>query len=332
MTTGTVHALRHVSESLRHNPLGDPFERDVHVYTPPGWDQDTPLPATMALAAFTSTGFGFLNRKWRALSLPERMDQLIADGMPPMLVVMPDPITCLGGSQYLDSTGIGRYQTWITEELPAWIEDRFPTTGAWGAVGKSSGGYGALAMAMMRPGTYKAIAAHSPDAGFEYCYPPDFPGALETIRTAGGLELWWKAFRQGRDLSGSDHAVINLLGMACAYSPDPAATPLPCELPVDFDTGALRPEVMEKLLAFDPVRMVPRCREALLGLEGLWLDVGRRDEFRLQVGARLLHQALEGAGILHEFQEHDGGHFKLNDRLSQSLPFLAERLSAGSID
>jgi len=324
---GNVHSLVHDSKALQDNPLGDPSVRDVLVYTPPNWDSKTPLPALFALPAFCGTAWGFLNRRWRDESLPERMDRLVAAGMPPMLVVIPDSITAVGGSQYLDSPGIGAYQEWITVELKAFIEERYPTTGAWGAIGKSSGAYGALVMAMQRPGCFRAIAAHSPDAGFEYCYPPDFPGAVEAIRTAGGVSSWWGEFLQGGPLRGAQHSVINLLGMSCAYSFQPGVEPLPCDLPVDLETGATRAEVFERWLELDPVRMAVESKDALEQLNGIWLDVGRKDEFRLQVGARLLHDELEALNVSHQFLEHPRGHFKLDHRFDHSLPFLAERLS-----
>lgn len=324
---GRVDALAHVSEVLRNNPLGDPHTREVYVYSPPGWNGEVRLPVLMALPSFCGTAWGFLNRRWRDESLPERLDRLVGEGMDPMLVVMPDSITAVGGSQYLDSPGIGAYQEWLTVELRSFVEERYPTTGAWGAMGKSSGAYGALVMAMQRPGVFQAIAAHSPDAGFEYCYPPDFPLAVEAIRAAGGLVAWWEDFGRGGALRRSDHGVINLLGMSCAYSYVEDADPLPCELPVDLETGATVREVFERWLEFDPVRMVPGSAEGLLGLSGFWLDVGQKDEFRLQVGARLLHRELVHYNVGHRFVEHERGHFKLDHRFDHSLPFLAGCLS-----
>ena len=280
----------------------------------------------LVLAGFTGSGFGFLNRKWRAPSLPERLDALVEAGMPPMALVMPDVLTAVGGCQYLDSEGIGHYATWIVEELRDFVGVKLALNGAWGVVGKSSGGYGALVLSMNHPGAFQAIAAHSPDAGFEYCYPPDFPGAVETIRAAGGLEAWWSDFQQGGPLKSRDHAVLNLVGMSCAYSPDPARTPIPCVLPVDLETGETRAEVFEAWTRFDPARMVASHQEALEDLAGIYLDVGLKDEFRLQVGARQVSRALGQSGISHHFAEHAGGHFQLNARFDLSLPFLRENL------
>ena len=41
----------------------------------------------------------------------------------------------------------------------------------------------------------------------------------------------------------------------------------------------------------------------------------------------MLRRAFEEAGVAHHYDEHDGGHFKLNSRFDSSLPFLARALS-----
>ena len=309
-------------ECLRGNPLGDPSQREIHVWSPFGVDSKESLPWVLVLPAFTSTGVAYLSRAWRKPSLPQVLDGLISQGMKPCRVILPDAMTAVGGSQYLDSAGIGAYATWLVEELPRFLGQHYGASAEWYATGSSSGGYGALSLAMLRPGHFKAIAAHSPDAGFETCYPPDFPGAVETIRDAGGLSAWWSDFCERDFLKGSDHSVLGLVGMSCAYSPQPGTQPLPCRLPVDLETGALLPEVFDSWLEHDPVRMIPQHTQALDSLSGIYLDVGRRDEFRLQVGARRLAKALENSSAALAYSEHEGGHFGLKSRLRTSIPWL----------
>jgi hypothetical protein len=38
---GTVKVLRHESEILKNNPLGDPHIRDLYVYLPPEYEDET---------------------------------------------------------------------------------------------------------------------------------------------------------------------------------------------------------------------------------------------------------------------------------------------------
>ena len=61
-----------------------------------------------------------------------------------------------------------------------------------------------------------------------------------------------------------------LLGCAACFSARPDGTP---ELPFDPRTGALRPEVWQRWLDWDPVRMVDRYADALRSLR---LDLDRR--------------------------------------------------------
>lgn len=315
--------LRRVkATALYDNPLGDPYEREVALWVPPGG----PHPALLALPGFTGSHYGFLNRRWRSESLPERLERLQADGMPPCIVVMPDVMTTVGGSQYLDTPTIGAYATWLCDELLPLVDAEFPTTGSWGVFGKSSGGYGALHLSMTRPGRFQALAAHAPDCGFAYGYAPDFPAAVESIRRAGGLEAWWERFLSGGELKGEDHGVINLIAMSMCYSPNVKAQPIPADLPVDLETGETRSEVFERWAAFDPAEMVSGHASNLEGMS-IWLDCGRRDEFRLQVGARMVRRAFQAHGVAHHYEEHEGGHFKLNSRLDLSLPFLAQALT-----
>ncbi|MEC7240782.1 MAG: alpha/beta hydrolase-fold protein [Myxococcota bacterium] len=319
---GTVKQHWMDAGSLRGNPLGDPFQREIHVWSPFGVSPEESLPWVLVLPAFTSTGVAYLSRAWRKPSLPQVLDGLVSEGMRPCRVVLPDAMTAVGGSQYLDSVGIGNYATWLVEELPGFLSQHYADHTDWFATGSSSGGYGALSLAMLRPGHFRAVAAHSPDAGFETCYPPDFPVAVETIRDAGGLFAWWEDFRTRDSLKGSDHAVLGLVGMSCAYSPQPDAVPLPCRLPVDLDTGALLPEIFDIWLRHDPVRMVPHHSKSLAEISGIYLDVGRRDEFRLQVGARMVARALERHSVPLAYSEHEGGHFGLKSRLRVSIPWL----------
>ena len=104
---GSQTTLWHDSVRLRGNPLGDPHLREVVILHPPGVDPSAPCPAALALAGFTGGIFSFLNRRWREESLPERLDRLVHAGMPPLRIVIPDPLTRLGGGQVLGSVGTG---------------------------------------------------------------------------------------------------------------------------------------------------------------------------------------------------------------------------------
>jgi enterochelin esterase family protein len=135
-----------------------------------------------------------------------------------------------------------------------------------------------------------------------------------------------EAFLEKPDLSGDGHAVINVLAMSAAYSPNPQS-PLGFDLPMDLRTGELVPEVWERWLAFDPLRACERQRDALASLELLHLECGLRDEFHLQWGLRRLVARLRELGVACHHEEHEGGHFGTDGRFGLLFPKLIAALS-----
>ena len=84
-----VLILRHESRCLRGNPCGDPHERDVWYYLPPGYlGTDRRYPVLWCLTGFTGTGqMAVTGNRW-APGLADRLDRLIAEGMPPVIVAL----------------------------------------------------------------------------------------------------------------------------------------------------------------------------------------------------------------------------------------------------
>ena len=73
----------------------------------------------------------------------------------------------------------GRYLDYLCDEVVPFIDERYPTHGDRehrGLSGKSSGGYGAMVVPMLRPDVFAGLASHAGDALFECCYLPDVPG------------------------------------------------------------------------------------------------------------------------------------------------------------
>ncbi|MFY9316122.1 MAG: hypothetical protein WAO95_11265 [Burkholderiales bacterium] len=72
--SGTVVFLEHDSKILRGNPLGDPHERKLAVWLPPGYDGsgNKRFPVLYDLVGFTGSGLSHLG--WKAFSdnVPER--------------------------------------------------------------------------------------------------------------------------------------------------------------------------------------------------------------------------------------------------------------------
>jgi S-formylglutathione hydrolase FrmB len=310
---GRTHLLEHASAALIGNPLGDPAVRDVYVHEPKGCE-GRPLPAILILPGYAGTGEKLLARGLSDVSMATRVDRLVAAGCPPFRAVLPDVMTSLGGSQYVDSAGIGAYATWLADELPAFLAAKFPTTG-WGVAGKSSGGFGALHLALTRPAVFAAVACHSGDLGFDLCYLADLVPAMRAMAAAGSVERFVAAFWAKDEPSHVEFAGLNLLCMATAYGR---------RLPFDLAAGTVDHDVLRGWSALDPV---VRDVEPFRGLKALFLDCGDRDEHGLQFGARRLAARLRDAGIAHVHEEFPGGHRNTSGRWDRSLPILAGALS-----
>lgn len=327
-----IEVLAHESRCLAGNLPGDPVRRDLWVYLPPGYgDGGARYPVLWCLTGFTGTGaMAVTGNRW-APGLAARLDRLVAGGCPPVIVAFPDCFTRWGGSQYLDSPALGAYETYLCDELVPFLDARYrtvPRREARGVFGKSSGGYGALRLGMLRPDRFGAVACHSGDMAFELCYAGDFPRAAAALAKAGFLEKWREAFEKSEKKRSADFPALNTFAMAAAYSPSPAS-PLGFELPFDPATGERRPEVWARWLAHDPVVLVDRpvCEAALRSLSLLFLDCGSDDEYQLHLGLRLLAGKLARKGIPHEVEEFPDDHSGISYRYEVSVPKLARALS-----
>ncbi|HAM37086.1 MAG TPA: esterase [Elusimicrobia bacterium] len=319
---------------LKENALRDPRLRHVPVYLPPSYGtvRGRRYPVIYCLAGFTSTGRSFLNfNPWRE-NLPERFDRLLAAGRArEAVLVMPDCFTALGGSQYLNSSATGRYEDHVVHELVAFFEDKLSLSrrpAGRAIVGKSSGGYGALMLAMKHPDVFGHAASHSGDMFFEVCYGGDIPKFVTALgKYSGSVDRFLKAFLAARDKEGFDHALVNLTAMSACYSPNPKSR-RGFDLPCDCRTGEIVPEVWARWKALDPVCAAARFRANLKKLKTIFFDCGTRDEFHLHLGARKFAQALKNLGVRHDYEEHGLGHFDMAERWDRSLALLSRQLKA----
>lgn len=329
---GRVEIVEFESEVLRHNPAGDPHVRRIPVWLPPSYDtrSERRYPVLYVLAGFGGRGRMLLNDNPWSPSLDDRLDALTAAGRcAEMIVVMPDCFTRFGGSQYVNSAATGRYRDHLVDELVPAIDARYRTLAARehrGVAGKSSGGFGALTLGMREPDVFGAVACHSGDLLFEWCYGVDLPKACSVLQAAGGVKRFLDAFDSKPQKGKDDFLTFNVVGMAACYSPDPAAE-LGIALPVDLATGLRREDVWRRWLAFDPLRSLGECEAALRSLRLLFLDCGTRDEYHLHHGARLFARELATRGIAHEFLEYDDGHMNVSYRYDESLPRLSHAIA-----
>jgi S-formylglutathione hydrolase FrmB len=332
---GSLDRLVVESEALADNPLNDPAIRPLWVYRPPGVELDhpKPLPSIYVIQGYTGQVDMWANRPMLEPTFLERLDAMFAvRECPDAIVVMVDAWTSYGGSQYLNSTGTGRYLDYLCDEVVPFVDERYPTQPSRdhrGLTGKSSGGYGAMVVPMLRPDTFGALASHAGDALFECCYLADFRNVARLLRDRfeGSYEVFFERLRAADHIDWDKLGEpLEVYGYAAAYSPDPER-PGKALLPFDIATGRLLDDVWAQWLDKDPVRMAPQYADALRSMHRIYLDAGREDEYYLDLGAQAFAAELERLGIAHTLELFDGKHGGLTYRYPGAIRELVVALT-----
>lgn len=336
--SGRVDRLRLISEALKRNPLGDPNERPVWVQKPPGYDDNS---ARRYPVIYVLMGYGGLltNLQYRQPYAPlllESVDALhVEDPATQFLTVYLDGWTRYGGSQYVDSPGTGRYHTFFCDEVVPFIDRLYrtlPDRDHRAVTGKSSGGFGAMITAMLRPDLFSVFASQAGDALYETNYMREFGAATRALREYDGdIMTFWADFTSRPAFSKtSDQILWVLLGVAACFSADADGRVV---LPFDTTTGRVRDEVWARWLAWDPVRMLEQSSfaDAMLSMNGIWVDAGTSDDFNLDLGALAFTDGLTAIGVPSDrlnFELVDANHWTISHRYPAALRWVAQKLAS----
>lgn len=349
---GRLVEVEFESRILADNPLGDPAVRRFPVWLPPGYDGGRKrYPVLYDLVGYTGAGMSHTNWQGFDENVPERAARLIhSHKMTGCIIVFPDCFTALGGNQYVNSSAIGNYADYLTREIIPFIDSEFRTLAARehrGCFGKSSGGYGALLHGMKYARYWGAVACHSGDSYFDFIYRSDWPNTLTQLarfaeprqrpgewqrpganneglddgRIARFLQHAWKRPRLNHN---EMHCLMNLC-MAATYDPDPDA-PNGFRVPFDLDTGEIIAPRWRQWLRHDPINLVKRYAKNLRTLKGLYIDCGWRDQYHIHYGSRIIAERLRDNDVPHVYEEFDGTHSGIDQRMDVSLPFLQKVL------
>ena len=334
---GRLEPLTIHSTVLEDNHLGDPADRPLWVYVPPGYDDEPErrYPSVYVIQGYGGFVSAWANRQAYRPPFTETADDLFSRGeVPPCVVVYVDAWTQYGGSQFVDSPGTGRYHTYLCEEVVPFVDARYRTLTEpqhRGIMGKSSGGFGAMVTPMLRPDLFGGLATHAGDALYELLYLPEFAKAVRALRAYdGSIEAWWKDFQTRVAFTRSDDFdLLMMYGVAACFSAADDGTPM---LPFHPVSGRLVDDIWARWLDWDPIRMVPAHADALRSLSAVWIDGGRSDQFYLDLGAIAFRDALSEIGVTDtvHFELFDGTHSNIDWRYPMSLGWLAARLTPGS--
>lgn len=322
------------SKLLAGNPLGDPTDRDVLVYTPPGHDdRKARLPTVMVLAGYGGTNHSLVNHDQFQPNLVERFDAMVERGdCPPAIMVLPDASNRWGGSQFVDSEATGPYQRYLVEEVVPFVDAHYrtiPRREGRAVVGRSSGGFGALRLGIDRPEAFGVIGSHAGDSAFELSIRPDLTSVAIALDRAGGIGPFVEAFF--REPGGHSFGAMMTIAYGAAYAPDMQAPPAFTRMPFDARTGVVDDAQWQRWLDHDPLVRLQRDPDALSTAGLIYIDAGNRDEHGLHFGSRMIAELLQQRGRPVQYEEFDGGHRGTGHRYDISLPrLIAACASAGS--
>jgi S-formylglutathione hydrolase FrmB len=307
-------------KSLSGNFLNDPVKREITVIEKNVKDS---TPALIGLAGFFGSSVSFLNRSYIGHDFLRVLNVIAEKKSGSFLIVLPDTMTSYFGNQYVNSSAVGNYEDFIVKDVVNFIKEEYGKR-KMGIFGKSSGGFGSYTLAAKHPEIFGGFIDVSGDSGFEYCYLKDFPTAISVLgsKTPGQFIEY---FRNKPRPDNSEMSVMNTIAMAAFYSPD-RSSKIGFQLPFDRKFHTFIDDVWEKWLTFDPLRNVKEFIENLKD-EKVILQVGRRDEFSLNIGMKGLSRILDNDKVKHEYREYDEGHFGIEYLYEDSIPSLIKALT-----
>ncbi|WP_457940336.1 alpha/beta hydrolase [Mesorhizobium sp. 10J20-29] len=314
--------------ALVGNLLGTSDVQDVAVYLPPSYDSD---PERRYPSIYLLHGIFDDYGVWLKFEeVPARLDRLITAGaIPEMLVIMPNGGNKYGGGYYRNSPISGHWADYIADDLVGHVDAEFRTIareGSRAVVGHSMGGYGALHLAISRPGVFSVIWSMSPcclAATDDFGFGNDAWKRAARVETSEDIENL---------MANRDFYAVAALGVVSAFSTEVGEPPVFGDFPFDIVRGevVLDNAAYDKYLDSLPIRQVRQARDNLRRLRGLGIGVGLGDQFlHIPPGTIELSQRLGSERIPHLLDVHDGDHRqRVGERLETLvLPWVGARIA-----
>jgi S-formylglutathione hydrolase FrmB len=315
VTAAQLDILDVAGEKLRGNPLGDPLARRVAVFAPKGAAADVPLPLVIYLPGWGGSSEDVIaagDTAWCA----RVVDELARRELPVRIAVV-DGRSRYGGSQFLNSAATGNYADYVAEEIVPAVEGRYALAKEGAAkrivAGHSSGGYGALLLAMRRQQLFGAVVALSPDSDFATTHKPLVE--QPSVRAIKRADV--EAAFAGK--LPEDGLARLIMGLCANYAPtEPGRFAWLYD-----DDGRWQPDAWQHWLELDPLTLVRRRDDAFAPAQRIYLDGAEHDEFGANIGARKIHEELRKRESPSTFYEAPGQHSDhLGARLVRGLGWV----------
>ncbi len=306
------------STAIEGNLEGNAAGRDVIVVLPPSYRGN---PSRRYPVLYALHGYSIGAEQWiKEIRIPQVVEGAFAEGVPEMIVVLPDSKTLHNGSMYSSSVTTGDFENFVAHDLVGYIDGHYrtiPDRGSRGLVGHSMGGYGATRIGFKHADVFGALYIMSP-----CCTTARPAGGALTPQMLASIE----ALKPSDDMSKLPFPVRGLLAMSSAWSPDPARPPLYLDLPYDKD-GRPIDTVFDRWTANSLFAILDQWVPNLKRYKAIAMDVGDQDG--LKADTQKLHEKLLAYGIANSFELYQGTHtsrvaYRFQD---QVLPFFGKNLN-----
>jgi S-formylglutathione hydrolase len=311
----SVQRIQVHGKSLEGNLEGDSPDRDVAVYLPPSYTSQANrrYPVVYLLHGFTDDVDHWWGVKQHFVNVPAVVDKSLAAGAKELIVVMPNAFTRYQGSMYSNSATTGDWETYVAQELVAYIDAHYrtiPEAAGRGLAGHSMGGYGAIRIGMKRPGVFSSLYLLSP-----------------CCMAAGNARPMPKAeaIHDPAEVAKADFFTKAMFASAAAWSPNPKNAPLFLDLP--YKNGEVQPQVVAKWQANAPLTMIDQYISNLKRYKAIAMDAGTKDQ-PIAGTVETLSKILKDYGIQHVSESYEGDHVnRIAERLeTKVLPFFGANL------
>ena len=327
-TTSVLEWAFITSPALEDNWLGDSNLKKNKVYLPKAYQLDTvkTFPVLYLLPSFSLSANACFSAMVE-LNLQDVFDDYFDQnpGNPFIIVVVDGKTECYNSGWYVNSWMTGDYEDYVIQELIPYIDANYrtrPYRASRGIAGHSTGGYGAIMLAMKHADKFGWVYGLSP-AGldFEDIY----------LRTMKSMVVWAIEYSQTdppTPYGQYDHWMVSVIvTLAMVYSPDfTKAEPYCSNFPITSD-GTVINAVWEKWLLHDPIRLVDNYKANLASLLGIKFDCGDMDNELIEA-TKNFSQKLTDESITHTFDKFEGDHSNhLFERMTEHmLPFMFTHL------
>jgi S-formylglutathione hydrolase len=320
---GTYARIKVHGKSLEGNLSGEPADRDVSVYLPPGYQtqNNRRYPVVYLLHGYTNSDIGWFGPDSRGSFANGNTMTAAADraftsrGTREFILVMPNAYTMYQGRMFSNSITTGDWEGFIARDLVAYMDGHYrtiPDRASRGLAGHSMGGYGTVRIAAKYPQVFSAI----------YILSACCLTANLNPNPQGSTKA--EALKSPEEAKGAERGLATLLAEAAAWSPNPQNPPFYFDLPAR--DGKIQPAVVAKWVANAPLAMIDQYANSLKMLR-IGMDVGDKDG--LATSNRELNRVINSYGIQTAFEIYDGDHTNhIVDRMEKVvLPFFAKNLT-----